>query len=209
MDVLLIESHPGLGRQAAHELERAGHRVHRCTDAGERLGEPSTSGSPCQGLRDEGVCPLDVAELGAAVLVRLGSELRTGEHGAICAARNRIPMVVSGDPPGTPLPVADTVQLDDLPAAVERAAESGTSHASAVVRELLSLGVIGRDDIDDDDPAVVVQVERSARRLRLTIWLRDDDPRRAEITRAAGQALRAHDRGVAVIDVVVRDLPAG
>ena len=207
MDVLLIESHPGLGRQAAHDLEQAGHRVHRCTDPGERLGEPTTSGSPCQGLSDGGVCPLDVAELGAAVLVRLGPELRTGEHGVICAARNRIPIVVSGDPPTTDLPVVDMSPTDGLPAAVERAAESGTAHASAVVRQLLSLGVLGRDDVDADDPAVVVQVERAPRRLRMTIWLRDGDPRRAEITRAAGQALRAHDRGVPVIDVVEATLP--
>lgn len=209
MDVLLIESHPGLGRQAEHELEQAGHRVHRCTDPGERLGEPAPSGSPCQGLSEGGVCPLDVAELGAAVLVRLGPELRTGEHGAICAARNRIPIVVSGDPPITDLPLVDVSTVDDLPAAIVRAAETGTAHASAVVRQLLSLGVVGRDDIDADDPAVVVQVERNPRRLRMTIWLRDGDPRRAEITRAAGQALRAHDRNAPVIDVVVATLPEG
>jgi hypothetical protein len=213
MDVLLIESHPGLGRQATLELEQAGHQVFHCTETRDRPSD-GTDGTveivtPCVGLRDSGVCPLDAADLDAAVLVRVGTEMRSGEHGAICAARHRIPVVVSGDAMiDAGLPVVETSTIVDLPAAVERAAESGTAHASAVVRELLSLGVIARHEVDADNPSVAVQVERSARRLLLSIWLREDDSRAAEIARAAGQALRAHDRHVPVVDVVLRVFPA-
>jgi hypothetical protein len=206
MDVLLIESHPGLGRQATRELEQAGHQVFHCTEPHDRE-DGASAVSPCVGLRDGGVCPLDVADLDAAVLVRLGPELRSGEHGAICAARHRIPVVVSGDALDAGLPVVETSEMHDLSAAVERAAEWGTGHASAVVRELLSLGVIARHDVDAEVPSVAVQVERSARRLLLTIWLREGDPRAAEIARAAGQALRTYDRHVPVIDVVMRTFP--
>jgi hypothetical protein len=181
--------------------------VHHCTDSHDREGGSATATTPCVGLRDGGVCPLDAADLDAAVLVRLGAELRAGEHGAICAARHRIPVVVSGDVIDAGVPVAETSAIVDLPAAVERAAESGTGHASAVVRELLSLGVIARHEVDSEAPSVAVQVERSARRLLLTIWLREDDPRSAEIARASGQAVRAYDRHVPVIDVVLRVFP--
>lgn len=228
MDVLLIESHPGLGRGAADRLRSAGHRVFRCTDdpvaGGSSSGVPApvdgSSGAaagveqplmapPCRGLHTDGSCPLDETALDAAVLVRVGPELRTGEHGAICAARNRIPLVVAGDATGAGLSPTEVTLLDDLPEAVERAASSGSAHASAVVRELLSLGVVARHELEGDAPSVVVQVARRPRRLVLTLWLREDDPREAELVRAGGQALRAYDAHVPVIDVVVRRLLSG
>ncbi len=211
MDVLLIESHPGLGRRAEAELELAGHRVLRCTDDDARLdAAPSTPAghAPCVGLRPGGACPLDGDRVEAAVLVRVGPELRTGEHGAICAARHRIPVVVSGEVSGAPLPpVAEATLHGDIVAAVERVATSGTEHASAVVRELLSLGVVARGELEGDDPDVVFHVARTARRVALTIWLREADSRESEMVRAAGQALRAHDPHVPVIDIIVRPLP--
>lgn len=210
MDVLLIESHPGLGRWAEAELELAGHRVLRCTDDDARATEQAPAGpdAPCVGLRPGGTCPLDGDSIEAAVLVRVGPELRTGEHGAICAARHRIPVVVSGEATGAPLPpVAESTLHGDIAAAVERAATSGTDHASAVMRELLSLGVVARHELEGDEPDVVFHVARTARRLALTIWLREGDERESEMVRAAGQALRAHDPHVPVIDVIVRALP--
>lgn len=210
MDVLLIESSPGLGRRSAERLRDAGHRVFRCVDevpADAPVDETAPAGPPCRGLHEGGTCPMDETTLDVAVLVRVGPELRVGEHGAICAARHRIPLVVAGDASGAGLSPTEVTLLRDLPAAVERAAVSGSAHASAVIRELLSLGVIGRHELEGEAPAVVVQVERSPRRLVLTLWLHDGDDRQAELVRAAGQALRAYDPHVAVIDVVVRPLP--
>lgn len=207
MEVLLIESHPDLGRTAQSELELAGHHVRRCTD--DPAGAAGAGGdAPCVGLRPAGVCPLDDGSVEAAVVVRVGPELRSGEHGAICAARHRIPVIVSGELAGAALPpVAEATLHGDIVAAVERAAASGTGHASAVMRELLSLGVIGRQELEGDDPDLVFEVARSNRRVVLTIWLRAGDEREGELVRAAGQALRAYDPHVAVIDVLVRNLP--
>lgn len=204
MDVLLIESHPGLARDAQARLRAAGHRVFRCTDEAPE----GDVGSPCRGLRDGGRCPLDETALDAAVLVRVGSELRTGEHGAICAARHRIPLVVAGDASSAGLAPVEVTLLDDLPDAVERAAASGAAHASAVVRELLSLGIIARHELEGERPSIVVQVSRSPRRLALTLWLVDGDPRQPELVRSARQALRAFDPDAPVTDVLVRSLPA-
>lgn len=213
MDVLLIESHPGLGRGAADRLRSAGHRVFRCVDevppeTATAPEDASIVAPPCRGLAEGGSCPMDETSLDAAVLVRVGPELRAGEHGAICAARHRIPIVMAGDASGAGLSPTEVTLLSDLPAAVERAASSGSVHASAVTRELLELGVVARDELEGETPAVVVQVERSPRRLVLTLWLHEDDVRQAELVRAAGQALRSFDPHVAVIDVVVRPLPA-
>lgn len=210
MDVLLIESSPGLGRRSTERLEAAGHRVFRCVDEVPADAPVDGDGSPvppCRGLYEGGVCPIDETALDVAVVVRVGPDLRVGEHGAICAARHRIPIVVAGDARGVGLAPAEVTLLRDLPEAVERAAASGSAHASAVVRELLSLGVIGRHELEGDSPTVGVQVARSLRRLVLTLWLQEGDEREAELVRASGQALRAYDPHVAVIDVVVRPLP--
>lgn len=198
MDVLLVESHPGLGCQARRELEAAGHSVVSCFGDDLR--------TPCGGLVDEGDCPLDTHEVEVAVVARLGPELHAGEHGALCAARHRIPIVGTGDTvdPGALAPVLIPVE-GDLAGAVERAAESGSRHAAAVVRQLLSDGVLGRDDLVHDGSArVAIDVRRARRRLVMTVWLRDGDQREASIVRAAIEALRAYDPNAAVIDVRVR-----
>jgi hypothetical protein len=52
LDVLVIESQHGAGRDAARDLEGAGHRIVRC------FGEHD-SGFPCRGIADAGGCPVE------------------------------------------------------------------------------------------------------------------------------------------------------
>jgi hypothetical protein len=89
LDVLLVESHPGVGGAAAHALERAGHTVHRCHEADSR-------GFPCAALT-EGACPLDgpvdVVYLARGHVVPRPTPL---EHGVSCAVRAHVPIVESG-----------------------------------------------------------------------------------------------------------------
>lgn len=197
MDVLLVESHVGLGRQAERELQAAGHRVLHCVS--------EDMSGPCVGLSDRVECPLDRYDVAAAVIARVGDPLRAGEHGAICAARHRIPLVTAPDVTelGSLEGLADTWSVDVV-RSVELAAASGTRHEAAVLRDLLTLGVVGRDDVEGDDAPVAISVEREPRRLVLTVWLPEGDGREAGIVKSATEALRRYDPHVSVIDVHVR-----
>ena len=83
MRVLMLESHPGVASGAVARLLDAGHTIVRCDTADRQY--------PCRGLVPGGECPLD-QPVDVAVLVQ---EADTGqvEHGAVCAARSRIPLV--------------------------------------------------------------------------------------------------------------------
>lgn len=200
VDVLLVESHPGLGRHAERQLEAAGHTVLRC------LGEDTVG--PCVGLSEGGACPLDTHEIAAAVVARVGSDLHHGEHGALCAARHRLPIVTAADV--TDLGVFEGLAASgspDVVRAVEAAAASGTRHEAAVLRDLLDLGVLSRRDVEGEDAPVAVSVERSPRRLVLTLWTLEDDRRAPAIMKSATEALRRFDPHVPVIDVHVKHRP--
>lgn len=196
MDVLLVESHPGLGCQAERELERAGHRVLRCTTDDGRV--------PCTGLHDDGPCPIDDHDVAVAVVARLGRDLRPAEHGALCAARHRIPVITTGDvtEAGVLASIASPA-VGDIVGAAERAAVDGHAHVAAVVRDLLALGVVAPDELGGPSPALVVEVDRAPRRLVMTLRVRPDEPREAAMVKSAAEALRRHDPHVAVIDVRV------
>jgi len=90
LDVMLIESRPGVAGRTAQALEEAGCRVHRCHEPG----EPSF---PCAALVDPGSCPID-GHVDVALLVRPRIAPRPSaiEDGAICAIRAGIPVVEQG-----------------------------------------------------------------------------------------------------------------
>jgi hypothetical protein len=183
---------------AADEFTAAGHEVVRCDTPDGR--------SPCRGLAVGGDCPLD-AHVDVAVLVP-GLGTRDLEHGAICAVRNRVPVVVF-DPadvgPPEPIMAWMTAAGPDLLDQCERVAHDGCAHARAVVDHLVELGVVTPGELHGPDAAVAIAVRRDADRLSLTIELADSvRDRQAEIVRAARQALRDFDRRPAVIDVTVR-----
>ena len=158
MRVLLVEGAPGVGAAAEFALVGTGHTVVGCHAA--------DSWAPCRGLDAVGDCPLDAGDVDVAVVARAGDELTPSERGALCAARRRVPVVLSGDPrhavsfgPGTH--VAGT----DLVATVREAAASGLAHAAAIRRDLLIRGVVTPADVDGADPPVsfAVRRERGAR----------------------------------------------
>ena len=75
---------------AADELERAGHRVHRCHDAG----EPAF---PCRGIADAADCPLD-GPIDVVLVVRphVHPNPSVLEDGVACAIRAGVPVVEDG-----------------------------------------------------------------------------------------------------------------
>jgi hypothetical protein len=196
MRVLLVEGAPGSGAAAESELVGAGHTVVGCEAA-----DPS---APCRGLDVIGECPLDAGDVDVAVVARVAEPLAPSERGALCAARRRVPVVLTGDPrhvisfgPGTHLAGAD------LAATCEKAAASGAAHAAAIRRELLIAGVLRPEDVDDANPKVSFEVQRERGRLRLTVRVPDGEPNQAGIVKAAQEALRRFDQWATVIDVVV------
>lgn len=197
MKVLLVEGARGAGAVAESELVADGHTVVGCDAA-----DPS---APCRGLDVIGECPLDHGDVDVAVVARVDDAMAPSERGALCAARRRVPVVITGDPkfavsfgPGTHL------AGDDLTGTCRRAAVSGAAHVAAVRRGLLIDGILQPSDVDDDEPRVSFEVQREPRRLKLTIHLPEDDPRRAGIVKAAHEALRKFDQWATVIDVIVQ-----
>lgn len=192
----MLESHPGVAADAVAALTAAGYTVVRCDSADRSL--------PCRGMAADERCPLE-DPVDVAVLAREpGTEPL--EHGAVCAARDRVPILELVGPTSIPSPVATTVVAfgDDIVATCERAASDGRPHADAVCRTLVRLGVVTADEVGPER-AVDVSVVRAPQRLEMTISLEASVARlEGEIVRAAGQALREFDRRVAVIDVRVR-----
>lgn len=196
MKVLVVEAHPGGADAAKAALAAAGHTVVGC--------ETPEPHAPCRGLATVGVCPLDGHDIDVAVVHHTGRDLAVSERGALCAARARVPVVVDGDyrrsvsfGPGTFVAGVDLVD------ACAAAAQSGMAHAAAVRRDLLCSGVIEPDDVAGARPRVGFTVDREPKRLRLTIALPEGDVRKANITKAAAEALRRYDATASVIDVVI------
>lgn len=196
MKILLVEGAPGAGTQAESELVDAGHVVVGC--------DAADAWAPCRGLDVVGDCPLDDGDVDVAVVARAGDDMVPSERGALCAARRRVPVVLTGDPrhavsfgPGTHLAGSD------LLGACRDASSSGLAHAAAVRRDLLMRGVVTPEDVDGPNPPVTFEVAREPRRLRLTVRMPEGEPRQAGITKAAQEALRRFDQWSTVIDVVV------
>jgi hypothetical protein len=89
LDVLVIESHPGVADRAVGELTDAGHAVHRCHDG--------ATAFPCAGVDGPDRCPVD-GHVDVALLVRRGvvPSPTPFEDGVPCALRAGIPVVEHG-----------------------------------------------------------------------------------------------------------------
>jgi len=150
-------------------------------------------------------CPLDDHLVDVAVVARTGAAMETSERGALCAARRRIPVVLTGDPrnavsfgPGTHLAGVD------LLGTVQHAAASGVAHAAAVRRALVIDGHLRPVEIDGPHAQWGVSVSREPGRLRLVVTAPEGDRRLPGIVKAGQEAVRRFDQHVSVIDVVVR-----
>jgi hypothetical protein len=192
MDVLVLDPDRDAGARAVAELEAAGHRVLRCESA---------TGAPCVGLEVDGECPFDAHDVSVAVVATAGGALAPEEHGALCAARRRVPVVTTGLLPARgPIGQIARPAGAALVAAVERVASSGAAHAAAVTRSLVALGVVAPDEVIGPHPYLDVEVVREPRRLQLTLRLPDADPRTDGIVKSSIEALRRFDTEAPVID---------
>jgi hypothetical protein len=177
MNVLVIESAPGIAATLEHRLVRDGHEVISCNDA---------KGGPCIGVESNAECPL-LQHIDVAVLARQRNAAPSlNEMGAVCALRHRVPLVTlhPGDEFG---PGAST----EIAAAVaRRAVEAG--YVAAVRKHL------GRA-VDD------ITVQREYQRIHVTITVNQSMTvltiRR--LVDRVRQAVRAHDAHTAAVDISV------
>jgi hypothetical protein len=181
MDVLVIESSPGIATTLQHRLTRDGHQVLSCNDS---------HGGPCLGVESNGACPLQ-KHIDVAVVAReRGAQPSLNEMGAVCAQRHRVPVVTlyPGDEFG---PGAST----EIAAAVARR-EVEAGYVAAVRRQL-------RHGVDD------ITATREFQRIHVTITV-DKSMSAQTIGRLADrarQAVREHDAHTPVIDISVVRAP--
>jgi hypothetical protein len=117
--VLIVGAATPATEMVAERLVRAGHELRRCV-------EPGQSPFPCAGLRC-GACPVTSdGGVDVAVVIRIRPHPRPQltDLGAICALRDGVPLVVSGNHVLSPFDrwASARVDLDDVVAAVERLA---------------------------------------------------------------------------------------
>jgi hypothetical protein len=182
LDVLVLESTPGAGRQEVDALVAAGHRVHTCHD-------PAEPGFPCRALADGGTCPLDEG-VDVGLLVRRGVAPRPTEHeqGVGCLLRARIPLVEQGSEILDPYRRFLSGRVHgDVPSAVESAADHADDPLRAAIADRIDrlMGVAGHRSGD-----VRITFLRSGADLRI----RMSGPAIPEATRQAV--------GVRVLDAV-------
>lgn len=182
MEVLLIESSPGIADTLQHRLVRDGHAAITCNDA---------HGGPCKGVESPEKCPL-TNHIDLAIVARQRGAARSlNEMGAVCAARHRVPIMTlyPGDEFG---PGVGT----EIAAAVARRAVE--AEYAAVVRRRL------RHEVDD------IKVERDYQRLHVTIGVPGSMSALAmqRLSDRVRQAVRDYDCHTPVIDIsVVRTEP--
>lgn len=88
--MLILETTRGGARSAVAELEGAGHRTHRCRDAG-------APAFPCKGVVDPTTCPL-AGPVDVTLVVRntVRPSTSTLEDGVSCSLRAGVPVVEDG-----------------------------------------------------------------------------------------------------------------
>ena len=177
MDVLLIESSPGIASTLQHRLIRDGHDVTSCNDS---------HGGPCRGVESNNSCPLD-QHIDVAVLAReRGAAPSLNEMGSVCALRHRVPLVTlyPGDEfgPGPSTEVAAAV--------ARREVEAG--YVAAVRRELGH----GVEDIT---------VLREHQRVHVTLTVAKSTAGHllSMLVDRARHAVREHDRNTPVVDISI------
>ena len=177
MDVLLIESSPGIAATLQHRLIQDGHDVVSCNDP---------QGGPCRGVESTESCPLE-HHVDLAVLARQrGAGASLNEMGSICALRHRVPTITlyPGDEfgPGASTEVAAGV--------VQREVEAG--YVAAIRRQLGH--IVGG-----------INVGREHSRIHVTLTVAEVANAQAMsvIADRARQAVREHDHHTPVVDVSV------
>lgn len=200
MEVLVLESEPGVAAIAIGQLEAAGHRVKRCH-------EPGARAFPCAGL-DPGSCPLEEGAIDIVLTVRARSSARPSplEDGVTCALRRRVPVVVAGRTvinPFAQYPVT-VAGIDDVVETCERAGSGPQVEHEAIATKLLveTLRNAGLPTV----PAGA-SVRRSGRGLHITLHAPEEASKKLRAVasvRVAG-AVRAFDPHAPRIEITSED----
>jgi hypothetical protein len=177
MDVLVIESSPGMASALQHRLRRDGHDVISCT---------GSRGGPCRGVETNESCPME-QHVDVAILARdPGAERSIDEMAAVCASRHRVPLL-------TLCPDDEFEPGRSTEVAVAVARREVEAHYAAVIRRHLRHGV---DDIvvqrDDQRVQVTITVDRSM--SAQTIF---------RVADRARQAVREYDALTPAVDVSI------
>ena len=162
LDVLMIESDPGIASGPATDLLEAGHRLHWCHDSIDH-------GFRCRGLLEPSTCPLE-QHVDVAFVARDGVNPRPTalEAGVRCAIRAHVPIVEQGTEildPFAPWVTERIMRGDDAVAACERAAANTHGSLEASIRSRIS-GLLAASTIRGRRGALPVPRQRSGARRR-------------------------------------------
>jgi hypothetical protein len=181
MDVLVIESSPGIATTLQHRLTRDGHEVLSCNDS---------HGGPCRGVESNETCPME-KHIDIAILARRrGAEPSLNEMGSVCALRHRVPFVTlyPGDEfgPGESTEVAVAIARREVEA----------RYVAAIRRQL-------RHGVED------ISVEREHQRVHVTISVAGAMSAQtiSRLADRARQAVRGYDPHTPVVDISVVRAP--
>jgi hypothetical protein len=177
MEVLLIESSPGVASTLQQRLVRDGHDVISCNDS---------HGGPCRGVDSHESCPME-QHIDVAVLARdRRAAPSLNEMGSVCAVTHRVPLVTlyPGDEFG---PGAST----EVAAAVARR-EVEARYVAVVRREL-------GHSVDE------IHVARGHQRIHVTLTIATSPDARgaSRLADRARYAVREFDRTTPVVDISV------
>ncbi len=177
MDVLLIESTPGIATSLQHRLIRDGHEVISCNDS---------HAGPCRGVESNDSCPMD-RNIDIAVLAHeRGAAPTLNEMGSVCALRHRVPLV--------------TLYPGD-----EFGPGSSTEVAAAVARREVEAGYVAviRREVGHAVDEISVLREHQRIHVTLTISIPASAQSIGMLADRARHAVREHDSHTPVIDVSV------
>ena len=177
MEVLLIESSPGVASTLQQRLLRDGHDVVSCNDS---------HGGPCRGVDSHDSCPME-RHIDVAILAReRGAAPSLNEMGSVCALTHRVPLVTlyPGDEFGP------GVSAEITAAVAKREVEA--TYVGVIRREL-------GHDVDD------IHVTREHQRIHVELTIAESLDARAvsRLADRARHAVRAYDRTTPVVDISV------
>ena len=197
LQVMVIESHPGVAGAAEEDLLAAGHEVHRCHDA-------HGPGFPCRGITGGRDCPLD-HPIDVALLVRRGVAPRPTpmEEGVTCALRARVPIVEDGTDlfdPFTELLTDRVPPFGDVVTVCEGVARHATEPLEHRVLHAFT-PVLTRHGLRSDEVSVHAHYEGEVLRLHVTVNRPVPNTLRGLLCITAADATRSAARPRASVEV--------
>jgi hypothetical protein len=201
LDVLMIESEPGIASGPAADLLQAGHRVHWCHDSVDH-------GFRCAGLHEPSTCPLE-GHVDVAFVARDGVNPRPTalEAGVRCAIRAHVPVVEQGTEildPFAPWVAERIVRGEDPVAACERAVGNAHGDLEEAIRARTA-GLLAASSIPAD--AVRCHFGATAQGLEIELVLPNEVSKRVKHALAVRvlDAVRTVGRTYGRVNVEISD----